>query len=438
MSRIGNKIGLTLVALFSFLYVGYKTLPSILPLPKADIEIHRSQNVNREYYNRELEKSQQRQDRMCDLNDCEKFNINNKEKSNNFIEILNNKHNVNLENRSEYGRIIKKLSKKTYNSISNKEELPELMYLTIFPMYRPWLGGNREKASIELGKEYKNSSFWPSKRKFKGDCTEVSSFTVSLAKNSNIGAYFTDVIVDDTGLNLELYCFEILNDLFVEPHRGGHMCALLKFDNEPMLFDFARNDGFDIAHKEIKVMNDLEAILNYHREIAVRKSDDGQFYEAIDNYQTIVKVNPENIVAYNGLGIVYLKQSEYKQAITEFEKILEINPKYQPAYNNLGVAYFHLSELDEAIKYFDLAWINQMKDQSIKWPCIYYNIGVVLLKQGKNKQAIKKFAQVLRICKDQNIHIRFPELNPNLFEKMSKNDSQELIPILKTLKSRNY
>jgi tetratricopeptide (TPR) repeat protein len=79
-----------------------------------------------------------------------------------------------------------------------------------------------------------------------------------------------------------------------------------------------------------------------------------RFDEAIGEYNIAIKLRPGFAEAYNNLGYVYLKQSNYNLAIINFKKAIEQKPGYIGAYNNLGQAYLKVGMRDKAREQYDI------------------------------------------------------------------------------------
>ena len=54
--------------------------------------------------------------------------------------------------------------------------------------------------------------------------------------------------------------------------------------------------------------------------------------------------------AHNNLGIVLIKLEEYQKAMNCYEKIIQINPNNVDAHNNLGIVLHQLREYQKAMK----------------------------------------------------------------------------------------
>lgn len=64
----------------------------------------------------------------------------------------------------------------------------------------------------------------------------------------------------------------------------------------------------------------------------------GNFEEAIKAWQEVIKLNPNNAVAYNNIGSAYNLMQKWDTAIPYFNKAIELNPDFQLAKNNLQAA----------------------------------------------------------------------------------------------------
>ncbi len=74
---------------------------------------------------------------------------------------------------------------------------------------------------------------------------------------------------------------------------------------------------------------------------------------AIDYFNNAIKQNAKSIEARYGIAMFYQENGQYDNAIIEYDTILRINPKYKYAHFNLG--YIHLAYLgvySQAVKHF--------------------------------------------------------------------------------------
>ena len=59
---------------------------------------------------------------------------------------------------------------------------------------------------------------------------------------------------------------------------------------------------------------------------------------AIEDYNTVIKLSPDNVEAYIYRGLAYHHKGEYDRAIGDFTKAIELKPNCAGAYYDRGVA----------------------------------------------------------------------------------------------------
>lgn len=92
-------------------------------------------------------------------------------------------------------------------------------------------------------------------------------------------------------------------------------------------------------------------------------------------------------------GIKYGQSGQIDHAIKEFEHILLIDPNNVDAFNNLGVAYFHLRDFKKSLYYQSKA-----VDTEPKNPQIYFNRGLLLGKyMFKDREAISDYTKAISL-----------------------------------------
>jgi len=91
---------------------------------------------------------------------------------------------------------------------------------------------------------------------------------------------------------------------------------------------------------------------NVYLSLFLNKNDNQALQKAIKNYERAVNINPEDAVAYNGLGVAYQHQGDIDKAIGSWEKSISINPDYGLPLYNLGYSQMNKGNKEEALKYF--------------------------------------------------------------------------------------
>lgn len=70
------------------------------------------------------------------------------------------------------------------------------------------------------------------------------------------------------------------------------------------------------------------------------------------NYKKAVELDPNNSVAYNGLGLVYMYEKIFDKAIQSLETALQLQPDLDSAVYNLGMAHLKNGDKTQAFSYF--------------------------------------------------------------------------------------
>jgi len=106
----------------------------------------------------------------------------------------------------------------------------------------------------------------------------------------------------------------------------------------------------------------------------------GELDKAIDYFERIIKLDPENTNAFFELGLLYDEKGEINIAISYFEKVIEIEPDEVSTYYNLGQIYCENGNLNLAINYLEKAIELKPEDEEI----------LTDLAELKEKLAVKK------------------------------------------------
>lgn len=75
----------------------------------------------------------------------------------------------------------------------------------------------------------------------------------------------------------------------------------------------------------------------------------GDYQQAIEEFNRVISIDSEYVDAYCGIGIAYLNQKNYKKAIEAFEKATALDPDEPIAYYLLGKAYEEIMNYEQAI-----------------------------------------------------------------------------------------
>jgi len=119
----------------------------------------------------------------------------------------------------------------------------------------------------------------------------------------------------------------------------------------------------------------------------------GRYHEAIQLYEKSIAIIP-TAEAYTFLGWTYSHMGDYKRAIEEAEKAIQIDPEFGNPYNDIGVYLIEQGKEDEAIPYLE-------KAMRTKRYCCYqfphFNLGRIYLKKKMYEKARQEFEKSLEI-----------------------------------------
>lgn len=117
--------------------------------------------------------------------------------------------------------------------------------------------------------------------------------------------------------------------------------------------------------------------------------------DAIKAYKQAIKINPLDETLYYTLGNYYIKLGRSQEAIESYQQVIRINPAYEPAYFRLGIIYTQLGRLNEGKQAFE----EVIKLNPDAAPA-YFNIGIAYDKLGRYQDAINAQKEVLRLKPD--------------------------------------
>ena len=147
------------------------------------------------------------------------------------------------------------------------------------------------------------------------------------------------------------------------------------------------------AIKEYKTALRLDP--NYataHNNLGSIYVDQGLLDEAIKEYKTALRLDPNYATAHNNLGSIYVDQGLLDEAVKEYKTALRIKPDYVDAHNNLGNAYAAQGSLDDAIREYQLAI--ELESEHVT---AYFNLGLTYYNKGLSDLAISSYKEALRI-----------------------------------------
>jgi tetratricopeptide (TPR) repeat protein len=129
-----------------------------------------------------------------------------------------------------------------------------------------------------------------------------------------------------------------------------------------------------------------------HYNFANALKKQGRFEEAIKHYEHTIRITPDDVYAYNNLGLCLTELNKLDEAVEYYRKAIEIKPDFALAHGWLGLALARLGKTDEAAREIQLVLKQRPDDTEM-----HCNLGIILERQGKTEEAIAHYRRALEI-----------------------------------------
>lgn len=134
--------------------------------------------------------------------------------------------------------------------------------------------------------------------------------------------------------------------------------------------------------------------------------------EAQTNYAKILKLDPENKIAYYNLGLLFRKKGDARLSVTYLQHAVDLGFQGAMAYNNLAIGYKNIDEPEKAEKIF----LKTIELDESYWYASF-NLAKLYAMQEKNEKAVEYFQKARKIVVEQglsleNIDAYLSVLNP--------------------------
>lgn len=129
---------------------------------------------------------------------------------------------------------------------------------------------------------------------------------------------------------------------------------------------------------------------------AVELEKSNEKYGLLDWCLEWTKNEPDDVDAWNSLGLAYRKLIRYDDAIDAYLRALKINPEYATAWHNLGIAYGNLKRYNDAIDAYRRA-LRFNPEHAEAW----YNLGIAYFLSGNRIAALHTVRELRRRDPDE-------------------------------------
>lgn len=132
-----------------------------------------------------------------------------------------------------------------------------------------------------------------------------------------------------------------------------------------------------------------------HLDMGNEYLDQGQFAQAITEFQAAIQLDPDLTNVHYNLGLAYQKQDKLEEAAAAYLEAIQLDPDLADVHNNLGLIYDAQGKPDQAIvEYLEAIRIDPDDDAA------HYNLALSYYHQGQLEQAIAEYRETVRLNPD--------------------------------------
>ena len=143
-----------------------------------------------------------------------------------------------------------------------------------------------------------------------------------------------------------------------------------------------------------KNLEEQKALADASRNLGEAYLREGKIRHALKELKKAEKLNPNDYILQDDLGLAYFYLENQDRAIFHFKKALAIKDDYTPARNNLGNAYAANKEWKKAIEQYKIA-IEDLLYGTPHFP--YSNLGLVYYETREYELAEKYYYKALKL-----------------------------------------
>ncbi len=129
-----------------------------------------------------------------------------------------------------------------------------------------------------------------------------------------------------------------------------------------------------------------------HNNLADAYEQVGNYEEALEEYRTVLKLDPGRMRAYYGLGNVYHAMGRPEEAIADYQRAIAVDSTFALSHNNLGIVYDELGRSDLAEEEYGKAL--RLKPDFVK---PYNNLAILYAQRGELERAKGTIARAIRL-----------------------------------------
>jgi Flp pilus assembly protein TadD len=152
-----------------------------------------------------------------------------------------------------------------------------------------------------------------------------------------------------------------------------------------------QNDGVLFNHALAVTKNNFVACIN----LGTWLSKNGRIPEALAQYDTALKMSPEDPLIWYDVGNAHASLGDWDEAISDYRHALQFTPDKPNLLNNLGCALMAKNQLPEAIASIEAA-LKAKPD----FAYAHNSLGTAFFKQGRFDESAQEFTAALKLAPD--------------------------------------
>jgi len=142
----------------------------------------------------------------------------------------------------------------------------------------------------------------------------------------------------------------------------------------------------------------------FHLRIGTSHLIEGNYPPALSELLLAEKMDPENPLVKNNIGLVYFFQEHYSLSLQHFERALKIRPNFMEARNNRARTLIELERYDQAISELktvisDLTYPDPAK--------AWVNMGVAFFRKKDFSSARDRFSKAIQIDRNNCLAVNY-------------------------------
>ena len=283
--------------------------------------------------------------------------------------------------------------------------------------------GNMAKTNLEDGRKFKEES--------EGYLTEIKQYKKDIEKGNIRSKREQNFILVNSFINSEKYdkALFLLNQISKTDNLSDLDNALIDFSYATI---YAKSGNIDNAIKcfQSAINKDCNNPA-YYNDLGYYLSLKGNLTEAIQNYRKAIDIDDTQVLFWMNLSEAYRRQGDYARQEECIIQIKNLSPNNSMALNNLGTLYLSQGKLDKAVKYYDEAIRINAADAYLA----YSNLGFIYNLQGRTTEA--KFYIIKAIFLRPEIAINYLNLAGVYLKEGNLNDALKYIKIFNAKPERS-